>query len=59
MKVGDLVRCPADNYYWWSGRLGLVVKTPDDSQTWVRLLIDGNSFTKFGADFLELISESR
>ena len=72
MKVGDLVKCPQDNYYWWGGKVGLVVEIEIEprppfgsractvsSRTTVRLLIGDGSYTRFGANFLEVISESR
>ena len=66
MKVGDLVRLPEDNHYWWGGKAGLVVSIEDRHQKvgWqtLRILVaahnPGFSHVKFGANFVELISES-
>ena len=67
MKVGDLVKLPEDNYYWWGGRAGLVIDIEDRQQKvgWETLQIlvaahdPGFGYVKFGANFVELISESR
>ena len=66
MKVGDLVRCPKEDQYWWSGRVGLVIgygygdqESDDQDRSALHILIDGNKHTRFGANFVELISETR
>ena len=58
MKVGDLVRCPSDDYQWWSEKIGLVIEiVPDGCFNLVRLLVGGDSYARFGENFLELVSE--
>ena len=68
MKVGDLVRLPEDDYYWWGGKAGLVVgieneKQPPSSWRTLRLLVAAEKgctgWVKFGENFVELISEGR
>jgi len=62
VKVGDLVRLPEDSYYWWGGKVGIVVGIGDhhrpSSQRTLRVMV-GSHYTKFGANFVELVSESR
>ena len=68
IKIGDLVKLPEDNHYWWGGKAGIVVdvETPlADAPTrqLLRLIVAGENpgFThvKFSANFVELINESR
>ena len=67
MKVGDLVKMPEDDHYWWGGKVGIVINIEDPHQRldWqtLRLLVaahnPGCGHVKFGANFVELISESR
>ncbi len=59
MKVGDLARCPPDDYQWWSGKVGLVIEiVPEGCFNLVKLLVDGEK-TRFGENFLELVSEAK
>ena len=57
MKVGDLVKVPADGQYWWGDRVGIVTGFSDDGKL-VRVAI-GNDWAEFSAWFLELISETK
>ena len=65
MKIGDLVRLPEDSYYWWGGKVGVIVGMEYDHADWptLRLLVAAENecagYAKFGANFVELISESR
>jgi len=66
MKVGDLVKIPEDNHYWWGGKVGVVIsieESPFSASQTLRLLVAGDnpgfSHIKFGANFVELISEGR
>ena len=67
MKVGDLVKIPEDNHYWWGGKVGVVIDIGDLHQNFgqrtLRLLVAGDNpgigHVKFGENFVELISESR
>ena len=60
MKAGDLVKCPPDNYYWWGGKIGLVIEVvPEGCFNFVKLLVDGDSYTSFSENFLELVSEGK
>lgn len=66
MKVGDLVKCPEEDRYWWSGRVGLVVgygygeqEGDERDRSVLHILIDGDKHTRFGVDHVELVSESR
>ncbi len=67
MKVGDLVKLPEDYHYWWGGKAGLVVDIEDRHRSHyrqtLRILVaacnPGVGHVKFGANFVELISESR
>ena len=66
MKVGDLVRLPGNGYdyrYWWADQIGLIVGIEDEHQKpeyrTARIIVAPGRYTKFGMNFLELISESR
>ncbi len=66
MKVGDLVKLPKESQYWWSERVGLVIgygygdqESDDQDESALHILVDGNKHTRFGANFVELVSESR
>ena len=68
MKIGDLVKIPLDDYYWWGGKVGVVVDIETDPYVHpdrhaLRLLVAGEnpgiSYVKFGANFVELISEAK
>ena len=66
MKVGDLVKCPKEDHYWWSERVGLVIgygygdqEGDDRDRSTLHILIDGNKHARFGVNHVELISESR
>ena len=67
MKIGDLVKIPEDNHYWWGGKVGVIIGIGDlhqsFSQRTLRLLVaadnPGFSHVKFGANFVELISEAK
>jgi len=68
VKVGDLVKLPEDSHYWWGGKAGLVVDIETDpyihpDRQTLRLLVAAEKecvgYAKFGANFVELISESR
>tara|TARA_Y100000310_G_C20371378_1_gene663670 strand:+ start:536 stop:730 length:195 start_codon:yes stop_codon:yes gene_type:complete len=62
VKVGDLVRLPDDSHYWWGGKTGIVVGIEDKHQLphyWTLRVMVGCHYTKFGANFVKLISESR
>ena len=66
MKVGDLVKLPEDSYYWWGGKVGLVIDIEDrhkaPSVQTLRLLVaarnPGVGYVRFGANFVELINEN-
>jgi hypothetical protein len=60
VKVGDLVKLPEDSHYWWGGKPGLVVAIEDKHQLpqyWTLGVQVGYHYTKFGANFVTLISE--
>ena len=67
MKIGDLVKLPEDNHYWWGGKAGLILEIDDPCRAeyyWtLRLLVAGKNpgvgHVKFGANFVELVSEAR
>jgi hypothetical protein len=62
VKVGDLVKLPEDSHYWWGGKLGIVVAIEDKHQMpdyWTLGIMVGCEYTKFGANFVKLINESR
>ena len=75
MKVGDLVKIPEDNQYWWGGKVGVVIDIEMEpvqpslggyvhpARQTLRLLVAGDnpgfSHVKFGANFVELISEAK
>ena len=67
MKVGDLVKLPKDDHYWWGSKVGLVIDLEANHLNpelhTLRILVaahnPGYSHVKFGANFVELISESR
>jgi len=66
VKVGDLVRCPKGDRYWWSERVGLVVgfgygdqEGDDRDMSALHILIDGDKHARFGTEYVELVSESR
>ena len=62
MKIGDLVRLPEDSYYWWGGKAGIIVGIEDKHQSFaqrtLRVMVGGH-YTKFGANFVELVSEAK
>ena len=65
MKVGDLVRLPDDNHYWWGSKVGLVIKLePNRSNpkmSTLSIIVAAQNpefnYVKFGANFVELVSE--
>ena len=59
MKVGDLVRCPPNDTYWWSERLGLIVSIDDTKPNGVARVLVGDVYCKFGINYLEFANESR
>ena len=67
MKIGDLVKLPEDYHYWWGGKVGLVIGygygDVDEDPLYPDLkalhIIVGDKHTRFGANFVELVSESR
>ena len=67
MKVGDLVKIPEDSHYWWGGKVGVIVGIEDKHQSFgqqtLRLLVAAEKecagHVKFGANFVELISEAK
>lgn len=67
MKVGDLVKLPVDDHYWWSEKVGLVIgygygdgdDDPNNPNWNVLHIIVGDKYTRFGDNFVELVSESR
>ena len=64
MKVGDLVKLPDDDCFWWGSKCGLVVgfvepsRNPHHPSIVVKVLVDGTD-TRFGIRFLEVLNESR
>jgi len=67
VQIGDLVRCPKDDQYWWSEKVGLVIgygygdgdedpQNPDRNA--LHIIVDGNKHARFGANFVDLISAS-
>jgi hypothetical protein len=61
VKVGDLVKLPEDKYFWWSGKVGIIVaiETPADAVPRNLRIMVGPHRTKFGERFVELINEGR
>ena len=69
MKVGDLVRCPSDDVFWWGGKVAVVIGLDDldDHQgtkwTTARVLVaahnPGFDYVAFGTRYLEVINEAR
>ena len=67
MKVGDLVRLPKDNYYWWGNKVGLVIGVENSYSSpeldTLRIVVSArepeHSYVKFGANYVELVSEGR
>ena len=66
MKVGDLVKCPEMDRYWWSNRVGLVIgygygdqECDGQDRSVLHILIDSDKHARFGVDHVEVISESR
>ncbi len=67
MKVGDLVRLPKDNHYWWGNKVGLVIGLEDNhlnpERVTLRIMVAARdpkyNYVKFGANYVEVISESR
>jgi hypothetical protein len=62
-KIGDLVRMPWDAHYWWSETVGLVIGfediVPNPAHRTLKILVGRDKHTRFGAGFVELVSESR
>ena len=65
MKVGDLVKLPNDRYFWWAGKVGLVVGVEDKQRQplfhslTILVAAPDPEFNpvKFGANYVELVSE--
>jgi len=59
MKVGDLVRLPEDDGFWWANRVGLVVHVQRSlvnsvSENSVARVLVGKTYTKFAIRFLKV-----
>ena len=67
MKIGDLVRLPEDSHYWWGSKVGLIIGLEanhiNPERHALRILVaardPGYGHVKFGANFVELISEAK
>ena len=59
MKVGDLVRLPKDDHYWWGSKVGLVTALEDNhlnpELSTLRIMVavpsPEYSYVMFGANF--------
>ena len=62
-KIGDLVRMPHDDHYWWSETVGLVIGfediVPNPAHRTLKIMVGRDKHARFGAGFVELVSESR
>ncbi len=67
MNIGDLVRLPSDNYYWWGDKVGLVIGVENEHLNFERrtlkIVVSAHDpehrYVKFGANYVDLVSESR
>jgi len=62
VKVGDLVRLPPAEVYWWAGKVGIIdlVESRGNYPKEYRVFISPNRYARFNdPEFVELISESR
>jgi len=54
---------PHDDHYWWSETVGLVIGfedlVPNPAHRTLKIMVGRDKHARFGAGFVELISESR
>ena len=61
------MRLPSDNYYWWGGKVGLVIGVENEHLNFemrtLKIVVAArdpeHSYVKFGANYVDLVSESR
>jgi len=62
MKIGDLVRLPHAEVYWWSDKTGIIdlIESKGNYPKEYRVFVPPNKYARFNDPaFVELISESR
>ena len=61
MKIGDLVKMPSHESYWWSDQLGFVDKIEVSLGTKMyRVLVPGKGYASFHYEgWVEVVSDNR
>ena len=61
MNVGDLVKMPRHESYWWSNQVGIIDKIEVSLGTKLyRAIVPGKGYTNFhDKGWVEILSESR
>jgi len=62
IKVGDLVKMPSSQSYWWGDQVGIidVIEPEHSSYVTYRIFVPGHGYARFSESaFVEVLSESR
>jgi hypothetical protein len=62
VKVGDLVKMPSSNTYWWGDQVGIIdiVEPEGSGYSTYRICVPGKGFARFSdTTWAEVISEGR